>query len=75
MKKQKVEKNKKCGNPQKKADPRKGICLHIHNIGQDSKKFKIVNIFYPSFLTFVLCAQKNLPKATVLLNTHNICFD
>ena len=35
---------------------------------------KIVNIFYPSVLTYVLGAQKNRLIDTVLLSTHNINF-
>ena len=35
---------------------------------------KIVNISYPTGLTFVLGAQKNRLNETVLLSTHNICF-
>ena len=32
-------------------------------------------VSYPSVLTFVLGAQKNRLNETVLLSTHNICFD
>ena len=35
---------------------------------------KIVNISYPSVLTYVLGAQKNRLNDTILLSTHNICF-
>ena len=35
---------------------------------------KIVNISYPSILTYVLGAQKNRLIEMVLLSTHNICF-
>ena len=35
---------------------------------------KIVNIFLPITLTYVLGAQKNRLIKTVLLRTHNICF-
>ena len=35
---------------------------------------KIVNIFWPMILAYVLDAQKNRLIETVLLNTHNICF-
>ena len=35
---------------------------------------KIVNISYPSILTYVLGAQKNRLNETVILSTHNICF-
>ena len=35
---------------------------------------KIVNIFSPSVLTYVLGAQKNRLDETVLLSTHNIHF-
>ena len=35
---------------------------------------KNVNISYPSFLTYILGAQKNRHIETVLLSTHNICF-
>ena len=35
---------------------------------------KIVNIFYPSVLTYVFGAQKKLLNEIVLLSTHNICF-
>ena len=35
---------------------------------------KIVNISYPSVLTYVLGAQKNPLIETVLLSTHSICF-
>ena len=35
---------------------------------------KIVNIFYPSFLTYVLGTQKNCLIEIVLLSAHNICF-
>ena len=37
-------------------------------------KPKIVIFVYPSFLTFVLGAQKNSLIETVLLSTHNISF-
>ena len=37
-------------------------------------KRKIVNIFYPSVLTFFFDAQKNRLIKMVLLSTHNICF-
>ena len=45
-------------------------------IGLDKQNFqrKIVNIFYPSFLTYVLGAQKNRLIETVLLSTYNLCF-
>ena len=45
-------------------------------IGLDKQIFerKIVNISYPSVLTYVLGAQKNRLIETVLLSTHNICF-
>ena len=36
---------------------------------------KIVIIFYPAIKTYVLGAQKNCLNETVLLSTHNICFD
>ena len=36
---------------------------------------KIVNIFLPIRLTYVLGAQKNRLIETVLLSTHNICLD
>ena len=41
-----------------------------------NKKFqcKIVNIFLPINLTYVLGAQKNRLIETVLLSTHNMCF-
>ena len=35
---------------------------------------KIVNIFYPFDLTYVLGAQKNHLNVMVLLSTQNICF-
>ena len=35
---------------------------------------KIVNIFLPIILAYVLGAQKNRLIETVLLSTHNICF-
>ena len=35
---------------------------------------KIVNILYPSVLTFVLGAQKNHLIEIFLMSTHNICF-
>ena len=35
---------------------------------------KIVNIFLPISLTYVLGAQKNHLIEMVLLSTHNICF-
>ena len=35
---------------------------------------KIVNIFLPIILAYVLCAQKNRLIETILLSTHNICF-
>ena len=34
----------------------------------------IVNIFYPSVVTYDLEAQKNRLIEMVLLSTHNICF-
>ena len=34
-----------------------------------------VNIFLPSILTFVLGRRNNCLLRTVLLSTHNICFD
>ena len=37
-------------------------------------ELKIVNISYPSILTYVLGAQKNRLNETVRLSTHNICF-
>ena len=44
-------------------------------IGLDKHTFEgiIVNIFLPSFLAFVLGAQKNCLIETVILSTHNIC--
>ena len=37
---------------------------------------KLIYLFsYPSVLTFVLGAQKNHLIQTVLLSTHNICFN
>ena len=50
--------------------PRTGIT------GLDKQKFqrKIVNIFLPKFLAYVLGAQKNHLIETVILSTHNICF-
>ena len=44
--------------------------------GLDKQKnqSKIINIFFLSTLTYVLCAQKYRLIATVLLSTHNICF-
>ena len=35
---------------------------------------KIVNIFYPAILTYILGAHKNRLTETVLLSTHIICF-
>ena len=45
-------------------------------IGLDKQKFsnEIVNISYPSVLTYVLGVQKNRLIETVLLSTHIICF-
>ena len=44
--------------------------------GLDKQKFqrKIVNIFLPIFLAYVLGAQKNRLIETSLLSTHNISF-
>ena len=45
------------------------------SIGFDKHKFSKLLIFsYPSFVTYVLGAQKNRLIETVLLSTHNICF-
>ena len=46
------------------------------NIGLDKQKFqsKIVNIFLPISLTYVLGAQENSLIERVLLSNHNICF-
>ena len=35
---------------------------------------KIVNIFLPILLAYVLGAQKNCLVDMVILSTHNICF-
>ena len=45
-------------------------------IGFDNKLFelKIINIFLPISLTYILGTQKNGLIETVLLSTHNICF-
>ena len=45
-------------------------------IGLDKKKIqcKIVNIFLPIILAYVLSPQKNRLNETVLLSIHNICF-
>ena len=44
--------------------------------GLDKRFFqrKIVNIFYPSVLTYILGAQKPRLIGPVDLRTHNICF-
>ena len=36
---------------------------------------KLLIFFYPSVLTYIWGAQKNSLIKTVLLSTHNICFD
>ena len=46
------------------------------DIGLDKQKNlrKIVNIFLPIILAYVLGAQKNRLSETVLLSTNNVCF-
>ena len=58
----------------------KKFLLHlsfVFNTGLDKQKNRreIVNIFLPIYLAYVLGAQKNRLIETVLLSTHNICFD
>ena len=47
---------------------------HIGHLDKKKFKRKIVNIFFPSVLTYVFGAQKNHLIETVLLSTNNICF-
>ena len=50
--------------------------MSMCKVGPVSKYFecKIVIIFYPSIITYVLYAQKNHFIETVLLSTHNRSF-
>ena len=53
------------------------ICMELpilygHKIAKKIVKLQIFS--YPSFLAYVLGAQKNRLIETVLLGTHNICF-
>ena len=55
--------------------------VHIHRINVlntdlDKHYFerKLVNIFLPIGLTYVLGAQKNRLNERVILSIHNICF-
>ena len=50
-----------------------GVCL-FEITGKQTFQRKIVNIFLPIILAYVLDAQKNRLIEMVLLSTHNICF-
>ena len=56
--------------------PNNRVTLHTYQRGLDKQKFehKIINIFYPSNITYVLDAKKNHLNETVPLSSHNICF-
>ena len=52
--------------------------LHVNSIGLDKQKnlsVKMLIFSYSSVLTEFLGAQKNSFIETILLGTHNICFD
>ena len=66
-----------CANPDKASKANvQHLQQRIKYTGLDKQNFqrKIVNIFLPISLTYVLGAQKNHLSEAVLLSTHNICF-
>ena len=48
---------------------------HTFHLGLNKNFQRKIVIFLPIILAYVLGAQKNRLVETVLLSTHNVCFD